>query len=77
MMASRAHNFSGQVQMPVNLVSFYMPPVPISSSILASLGHAHRNVMAAGMIPTNIPSFEPPWGPSIHYSQGLISLPVS
>ena len=74
MMASRAHNFSGQVQMPVNLASAYLP-VPISSSVLASLGHAHRNV--AGMIPTNIPSFEPPWGSSIHYSQGLVSLPVS
>lgn len=74
MMASRVHNFSGQVQMPVNLASAYLP-VPISPSILASLGHAHRNV--AGMIPTNIPSFEPPWASSIHYSQGLVSLPVS
>lgn len=74
MMASRVHGFSGQIQMPVNLASAHLP-VPISPSILASLGHAHRNV--AGMIPTNMASFGPPWGSNIHYSQGLTSLPVS
>lgn len=74
MMASMVHSFSGQVQMPVNLGSAHLP-VPITPSILASLGHAHRNV--ASLIPANIPSFEPSWGSNIHYSQGLVSLPVS
>uniref|UniRef100_A0A5B7BSD7 Uncharacterized protein n=1 Tax=Davidia involucrata TaxID=16924 RepID=A0A5B7BSD7_DAVIN len=74
MASSGVHNFGGHVQMPVNLASARLP-FPVSPSILASLGYAHSN--SAGMVPINIPSFESPWGSNMHFSQGVVSLPVS
>ncbi|XP_059629088.1 uncharacterized protein LOC132271666 isoform X2 [Cornus florida] len=71
---SRVHNFSGHVQTPVNFASAHLP-IPLSPSILASLGYGHR--FPAGMVPTIVPSFESPWGPNMHYSQGLVSSPGS
>ncbi|KAL7254236.1 hypothetical protein ACSBR1_008604 [Camellia fascicularis] len=57
---------SSNVHMPVNLASAHQP-VPMSPSVLTSLGYAHGN--PAGIVP--------PWGPNMHYSQGLVSLPIS
>ncbi|KAJ7965382.1 Poly(A) RNA polymerase cid14 [Quillaja saponaria] len=74
MASSRNHSLNGYLQAPVNINSPYLP-FPVPPSLLASLGYAHIN--SFGMIPTNIPSFESHWGSNMHYSQGLVSLPVS
>ncbi|KAA8540017.1 hypothetical protein F0562_026709 [Nyssa sinensis] len=72
MASSRVHNLGGHVHRPLNLASACLP-VPVTP-ILASLGYAHDN--SSGMVHTNVPSFESPWGSNIHYSQGLVSFPV-
>ncbi|KAA8533636.1 hypothetical protein F0562_030930 [Nyssa sinensis] len=74
MASSGVHNFGGHIPMPVNLASARLP-FPVSPSILASLGYAHTN--SAGIVPTNIPLFETPWGSNMHFSQGVVSVPVS
>ncbi|XP_043724351.1 uncharacterized protein LOC122671279 isoform X2 [Telopea speciosissima] len=74
MAASRVHSFNGQIQMPMNLASAHLP-LPISPSVLASMGYAQRNL--AGMVPSNIPLIEPPWGSNLQFAQGLVSSPFS
>ncbi|XP_031251293.1 uncharacterized protein LOC116109199 [Pistacia vera] len=64
MMASR-FNINGQVQMQV----------PISPTVVSSLGYAKKNLVAT--VPTNIPVIRSPWISKMHYSQGLFPLPVS
>ncbi|KAJ8748509.1 hypothetical protein K2173_003407 [Erythroxylum novogranatense] len=70
MMASSAgRGFNSQVHVPLNIASnhvpYQLPPV------LASMGYAERNM--GGMIPTNIPTMEIPWGASMQFPQGLFS----
>ncbi|KAG9449282.1 hypothetical protein H6P81_009247 [Aristolochia fimbriata] len=72
--SSRLHNFGSQVQVPLNLASTHLP-LPLSPSVLASMGYAPRNV--AGMVPANIPLIEPSWGSNMQFPQGLVSSPVS
>ncbi|XP_058111967.1 uncharacterized protein LOC131255288 isoform X2 [Magnolia sinica] len=74
MASSRVPNFNGQVQLPLNLASAHLP-LPISPSVLASMGYAQRNL--AGMVPANIPLIEPPWGSNMHFPQGFVSSPLS
>ncbi|XP_042505017.1 uncharacterized protein LOC122081795 isoform X1 [Macadamia integrifolia] len=74
MASSRVHGFNGQVQMPMNLASAHLP-FPISPSVLASMGYAQRNF--AGMVPTNFPLIEPPWGSNLQFAQGLVSSSLS
>ncbi|KAJ4956694.1 hypothetical protein NE237_013477 [Protea cynaroides] len=74
MASSRVHSFNGQVQMPMNLASAHLP-LQISPSVLASMGYAQRNF--AGMVPTNIPLIEPPWGSNLQFAQGLVSSSLS
>lgn len=75
MAASTLPSYNGHVHRPVNFASGHLP-IPLSPSILASLGYAHRN--SAGISPANISSYEVPWGgPNMPYSQGLVSLPIS
>ncbi|XP_010261538.1 PREDICTED: uncharacterized protein LOC104600345 isoform X2 [Nelumbo nucifera] len=73
MSSSRLHSFNGQVQIPVNLASPHLP-LPISP-VLTSMGYTPRNL--AGMVPTNIPLIEPPWGSSMQFSPGLVSSALS
>ncbi|OVA01945.1 Nucleotidyl transferase domain [Macleaya cordata] len=73
MASSGVHGFPGHIQMPVNLASPPLP-LPISPSILASMGYAQRNL--AGMIPTNIPLIEPHWGTNMQFPQGMVSSPL-
>lgn len=70
MMASAAlHGFNGHVHMPMNLASGHLP-FPISSSFLASMGYAQRNL--AGMLPTNFPLIDPAFS-SMQLPHGLVS----
>lgn len=69
MMTSTAtEGFSGQNQIPVNLAPGHIP-LPLSPSILASMGYAHRNM---GNIPL-IESFN--WGNNVQFPQGLVPSP--
>lgn len=70
MMASSAHSFNGQVHLPLNLASGQLP-LPIPSSVLASMEYAQRNL--GGMIPSNIPLIENPWGANMQFPQGFPS----
>ncbi|XP_042966086.1 uncharacterized protein LOC122299713 isoform X3 [Carya illinoinensis] len=68
--SSTAHGFNGPVHLPLNMASGHLPlplPSPISSSVLASMGYAPRNL--GGMVPTNIPFIETPWGTNMQYPQ--------
>ncbi|XP_068637691.1 uncharacterized protein [Aristolochia californica] len=71
--SSRLHNFGAQIS-PLNLTSTHLP-LPLSPSILASMGYAPRNV--AGMVPANVPLIEPSWGSNMQFPHGLVSSPVS
>ncbi|KAF5451726.1 hypothetical protein F2P56_026808 [Juglans regia] len=68
--SSTAHGFNGQVHLPLNMASGHIP-LPIPSSVLASMGYAPRNL--GGMVPTNIPFIETPWGTNMQYPQGFPS----
>lgn len=68
MASSTAHGFNGQVHLPLNLAPHHLP-VPIPSSILASMGYARRNM--GGMVPTNIPLTENPWGTNMQFPPGV------
>ncbi|KAE8646213.1 uncharacterized protein LOC101209112 isoform X3 [Cucumis sativus] len=69
MASSTAHNFSGQVHLPLNLTTGHLP-LPLPSSVLAPMGYAPRNL--GGMLPTNIPLIETPWGANMHFPQGFV-----
>ncbi|XP_041001969.1 uncharacterized protein LOC121247639 isoform X4 [Juglans microcarpa x Juglans regia] len=72
--SSTAHGFNGPVHLPLNMASGHLPlplPSPIPSSVLASMGYAPRNL--GGMVPTNIPFIETPWGTNMQYPQGFPS----
>ncbi|XP_024020973.1 uncharacterized protein LOC21400579 isoform X2 [Morus notabilis] len=69
MAASTAHGFNGQVHVPLNLGPHHLP-LPIPPSFLASMGYAQRNM--AGMVPTNIPLIENPWGANMQFPQGVV-----
>ncbi|KAG6725604.1 hypothetical protein I3842_02G040000 [Carya illinoinensis] len=66
--SSTAHGFNGQVHLPLNMTSGHLP-LPIPSSVLASMGYAPRNL--GGMVPTNIPFIETPWGTNMQFPQGF------
>ncbi|XP_062091423.1 uncharacterized protein LOC133797517 isoform X2 [Humulus lupulus] len=67
MASSSAHGFNGQVHYPLNLAPHHVP-FPIPPSVLASMGYTQRNM--AGMVPTNFPLIENPWGSTMQFSQG-------
>ncbi|XP_015888728.2 uncharacterized protein LOC107423652 isoform X1 [Ziziphus jujuba] len=69
MASSTAHGFNGQAHLPLNLASGHLP-LPMPPSILASMGYAQRNM--GGMIPTNIPLIETPWGTNMPFPQGVV-----
>lgn len=69
--SSALHNYSVQVQVPLNLAPAHLP-LPFSPSILPSMGYPQRNW--TGMVPTNFPLTEPAWGSSnMQFPQGLVS----
>ncbi|OAY49030.1 hypothetical protein MANES_05G024100v8 [Manihot esculenta] len=75
MMASSAGlGFSGQVHLPLNLASSHIP-LPISPSVLTSMGYPHRNL--GEMLPSNIPMMDNPWGINMPFPQGLVSSPFN
>ncbi|TYK04389.1 Poly(A) RNA polymerase cid14 [Cucumis melo var. makuwa] len=74
MASSTAHNFSGQVHLPLNLTTGHLP-LPLPSSVLAPMGYAPRNL--GGMLPTNIPLIEAPWGTNMHFPQGFVPSPLT
>ncbi|XP_008461521.1 uncharacterized protein LOC103500093 isoform X1 [Cucumis melo] len=74
MASSTAHNFSGQVHLPLNLTTGHLP-LPLPSSVLAPMGYAPRNL--GGMLPTNIPLIEAPWGANMHFPQGFVPSPLT
>lgn len=74
MASSTAHNFSGQVHLPLNLTTGHLP-LPLPSSVLAPMGYAPRNL--GGMLPTNIPLIETPWGANMHFPQGFVPSPLT
>nr|XP_008376110.2 uncharacterized protein LOC103439336 isoform X2 [Malus domestica] len=69
MASSAAHGFNGQVHLPLNLGPGHLP-LPIPPSILASMGYAQRNM--GGMVPTNFPLMETPWGTNMQFPQGVV-----
>ncbi|KAJ8440668.1 hypothetical protein Cgig2_031085 [Carnegiea gigantea] len=73
MASSSVHNFAGQIPVPMNLTSTHLP-LPISPSMLASMGYAQRTI--AGMLPTNIPLMDPYWATNLQFHQGMISSPL-
>ncbi|CAK9140504.1 unnamed protein product [Ilex paraguariensis] len=73
MASSSAHGFNGQVPVPLNLTSGHLP-IPISPSILASMGYAQRNM--PGMIPTNLPLIDPSFS-QMQFPHGLVSAPLT
>lgn len=74
MASSTAHGFNGQVHVPLNMASGHLP-LPIPPSILASMGYAQRNI--GGMVPTNIPLIETPWGANMQFPQGVVPSPLT
>ncbi|OVA11438.1 Nucleotidyl transferase domain [Macleaya cordata] len=75
MASSRFHGLAGrQVQFPMNLASPHLP-LPMTPSVLAPVGYAQRNL--TGMIPTDIPLVQPPWGSHMPLPQGLASASLS
>ncbi|XP_050235946.1 uncharacterized protein LOC126685985 isoform X1 [Mercurialis annua] len=72
MASSAGLGFNGQVHLPLNLGSSHMP-LPISPTVLASMGYAHRNLGA--ILPGNIPLMDNPWGSNMQFPQGLVSSP--
>ncbi|XP_075644579.1 uncharacterized protein LOC142615702 isoform X3 [Castanea sativa] len=68
MASSTTHNFNGQVHLPLNLASGQFP---IPSSVLAPMEYAQRNL--SGMVPTNFPLIETPWGINMQFPQGFSS----
>ncbi|XP_059634349.1 uncharacterized protein LOC132276768 isoform X2 [Cornus florida] len=73
MSSSAIHGFNGQVHLPLNLASGHLP-FPLSPSVLASMGYAHRNL--AGMVPTNIPLIDPSYT-NMQYPHNLVSPPLN
>ncbi|XP_010266483.1 PREDICTED: uncharacterized protein LOC104603986 isoform X2 [Nelumbo nucifera] len=72
MASSGVHSFDRQVQIPINLAASAHLPLPISPSVLATMGYStQRNL--AGMVPTNFPFIEPPWGSNMQFPPGLVS----
>ncbi|PQP95595.1 uncharacterized protein Pyn_10368 [Prunus yedoensis var. nudiflora] len=74
MASSTAHGFNGPVHLPLNLASSHLP-LPIPPSILASMGYAQRNM--GGMVPTNFPMIETPWGTNMQFPQGVVPSPLA
>ncbi|MCL7046419.1 hypothetical protein MKW94_016726 [Papaver nudicaule] len=73
MMAStRLHGLHSHMQYPMNLASPHLP-LPLSPSVLASVGYARRNLM--GMIPADMPLVEPLQG-NIPFPENKVSLPL-
>ncbi|KAL5572088.1 hypothetical protein UlMin_021685 [Ulmus minor] len=74
MASSAAHGYNGQVHIPLNLASHHLP-LPIPPNVLASMGYAQRNM--GGMVPTNIPLMEAPWGTNMQFPHGVVPSPLS
>ncbi|CAL8123638.1 unnamed protein product [Prunus armeniaca] len=74
MASSTAHGFNGPVHLPLNMASSHLP-LPIPPSILASMGYAQRNM--GGMVPTNFPMIETPWGTNLQFPQGVVPSPLA
>ncbi|KAG5231456.1 nucleotidyltransferase [Salix suchowensis] len=74
MASSTGQGLNGQVHVPMNMapshVSLSIPP-----SVLDSLGYGQRNM--GGMLPTNNPFIETPWGSNMQFPQGLVSSPLT
>ncbi|GAB2291096.1 hypothetical protein Dimus_025351 [Dionaea muscipula] len=71
-MASSVHTFGGQVPLPLNFASAQFP-VPISPSLMASIGYAQRNL--AGIVPANMPLIYPSWASNMQFPHGMIPSP--
>ncbi|KAJ6972491.1 hypothetical protein NC653_032930 [Populus alba x Populus x berolinensis] len=74
MASSTGLGFNGQVHIPMNRAPDHVS-LPIPPSVLASLGYGQRNM--GGMVPTNIPFRETPWGSNMQFPQGLVSSPLT
>lgn len=71
MASSRANNFNGQIQLPLNLASHLSLP---RSPVFPSMGYNQRNMV--GTLPANIPLIEHPWGSNMPLHQGFTSSPL-
>ncbi|OWM68659.1 uncharacterized protein LOC116196331 [Punica granatum] len=69
MASSPSHGFNDQLHMPLNLPSGHLP------LNLLTMGYAQRNL--AGMVPTNIPMIETPWGTNVPFPHGLVAPPLA
>ncbi|XP_023004913.1 uncharacterized protein LOC111498083 isoform X1 [Cucurbita maxima] len=74
MASSSALNFNGHVHLPLNFTAGHLP-LPLPSSVLAPMGYAPRSL--GGMVPTNIPLIETPWGTNMHFPQGFVPSPLT
>ncbi|KAJ9188239.1 hypothetical protein P3X46_003611 [Hevea brasiliensis] len=74
MASSTGLGLNGQVHLPLNLASSHIP-LPVSSSVLASMGYLQRNL--GGMVHANIPMMDNPWGTNMQFPQGLVSSPLN
>ncbi|KAG1368621.1 Nucleotidyl transferase domain [Cocos nucifera] len=74
MASSSIHNLIGQVQMPIHVGSPHLP-LPLPSSLLASMGYGHINF--AGSVPTSFPmTEESPQSSNMLFPQGFVSSPL-
>lgn len=71
MASSAAHDFNGQVNLPLNLASGHLP-LQISPHLLASVGYSQRNL--GGMVPSFI---ESPWGANMQFPHGVLPTPLA
>ncbi|KAH8488806.1 hypothetical protein H0E87_024439 [Populus deltoides] len=74
MASSTGLGFNGQVHIPMNMAPGHVS-LPIPPSVLASLGYGQRNM--GGMVPTNIPFIDTPWGSNMQFPEGLVSSPLT
>lgn len=72
MASSAAHGFNGPVQIPLNFASNHLP-LPLPSSILASMGYSQRNL--SGIVP-NLPMVDTPSGANMQFPHGLVLSPL-
>ncbi|CAH2063195.1 unnamed protein product [Thlaspi arvense] len=66
--------FNGHYPFPFN-ISTGQFPFQIASSMLASMGYNQRNV--PGIVPSNLPFMETPWGTNVQFPQNFASSPFN
>ncbi|KAL0714968.1 hypothetical protein Bca4012_021947 [Brassica carinata] len=67
--------FNGHFPFHFNFSTGPHLPFPMTPAILASLGYGQRNV--PGIVPSNLPFMDAPWGTNVQYPQNFVSPPFT